>query len=148
MQLFKSKTRRAAEKPLRNGKADVPSFEPDGKIYRPSEKEPFMNERQREYFRLKLLDWREDILKEAKETLQHLQDESQNHPDLTDRAAIFRVQKRRGARAGPLRPGPAPGIVRGFIGNRPSRCNFLRASLRARRTASAFSRTLFSEGFS
>ena len=62
--------------------------------------------------------------------------------------AIFRAQKRRGARAGPLRPGPAPGIVRGFIGNRPSRCNFLRASLRARRMASAFSRTLLSEGFS
>jgi DnaK suppressor protein len=46
-----------------------------------------MNERQREYFRVKLLDWREDILKEAKETLQHLQDESQNHPDLADRAS-------------------------------------------------------------
>ena len=46
-----------------------------------------MNERQREYFRLKLLDWREDILKEAKETVQHLQDESQNHPDLADRAS-------------------------------------------------------------
>ena len=39
-----------------------------------------MSERQREYFRLKLLDWREDILKEAKETLQHLQDESQIIP--------------------------------------------------------------------
>jgi DnaK suppressor protein len=46
-----------------------------------------MNERQREYFRLKLLDWRENILKEARETLQHLQDESQNHPDLADRAS-------------------------------------------------------------
>ena len=46
-----------------------------------------MSERQREYFRQKLLDWREDILKEAKETLQHLQDESQNHPDLADRAS-------------------------------------------------------------
>ena len=46
-----------------------------------------MSERQREYFRLKLLDWREDILKEAKETLQHLQDENQNHPDLADRAS-------------------------------------------------------------
>src|ERR1700743_3292258 len=55
--------------------------------YRPSQKEPFMNDRQREYFRLKFLDWREDILKEAKETLQHLQDESQNHPDLADRAS-------------------------------------------------------------
>ena len=46
-----------------------------------------MSERQREYFRKKLLDWKEDILKEAKETLQHLQDESQNHPDLADRAS-------------------------------------------------------------
>ena len=55
--------------------------------YRPSDKEPFMNERQREYFRLRLMVWREDILKEAKETLQHLQDENQNHPDLADRAS-------------------------------------------------------------
>ncbi|HTM73017.1 MAG TPA: RNA polymerase-binding protein DksA [Pseudolabrys sp.] len=57
------------------------------KNYRPSDKEPFMNERQREYFRAKLLSWREDILKEAKETLQHLQEENQNHPDLADRAS-------------------------------------------------------------
>jgi DnaK suppressor protein len=57
------------------------------KGYRPSDKEPFMNERQREYFRARLLAWREDILKEARETLQHLQDESQNHPDLADRAS-------------------------------------------------------------
>jgi RNA polymerase-binding transcription factor len=57
------------------------------KTYRPSDKEPFMNERQREYFRAKLLAWREDILKEAKETLQHLQEENQNHPDLADRAS-------------------------------------------------------------
>ena len=46
-----------------------------------------MNERQRDYFRKKLLDWREDILKEAKETLAHLQAESENHPDLADRAS-------------------------------------------------------------
>jgi DnaK suppressor protein len=57
------------------------------KTYRPSDKEPFMNERQREYFRDKLLSWKDDILKEAKETLQHLQDENQNHPDLADRAS-------------------------------------------------------------
>jgi DnaK suppressor protein len=55
--------------------------------YRPSQKEPFMNERQREYFRQKLLDWKEGILREAKETLQHLQDENQNHSDLADRAS-------------------------------------------------------------
>ena len=58
-----------------------------GKIYRPTEKEPFMNERQKEYFRQKLAIWREDILKEAKDTLQHLQDENVNHPDLADRAS-------------------------------------------------------------
>jgi DnaK suppressor protein len=46
-----------------------------------------MNERQREYFRNKLLAWREEILREAQETLQHLQDENQNHPDLADRAS-------------------------------------------------------------
>jgi DnaK suppressor protein len=57
------------------------------KNYRPTDKEPFMNERQRDYFRERLLAWREDILKEAKETLQHLQDENQNHPDLADRAS-------------------------------------------------------------
>ena len=57
------------------------------KAYRPSDKEPFMNERQRDYFRAKLLAWREDILKEAKETLIHLQEENQNHPDLADRAS-------------------------------------------------------------
>jgi len=64
-----------------------PTKESKDKAYRPSPKEPFMNERQREYFRQKLLNWREDILKEAKETLQHLQDENQNHPDLADRAS-------------------------------------------------------------
>jgi DnaK suppressor protein len=57
------------------------------KNYRPTEKEPFMNERQREYFRAKLLAWKEDILREAKATLVQLQDENQNHPDLADRAS-------------------------------------------------------------
>jgi DnaK suppressor protein len=57
------------------------------KYYRPSDREPFMSDRQRDYFRLKLLAWKEDILKEARDTLQHLQDENQNHPDLADRAS-------------------------------------------------------------
>lgn len=57
------------------------------KNYRPSDKEPFMNERQREYFRHKLLAWKEEILREAKATLVQLQDENQNHPDLADRAS-------------------------------------------------------------
>src|ERR1700747_3161897 len=57
------------------------------KNYRPSEKEPFMNERQREYFRVKLLNWKDEILKESKLTLQTLQEENVNHPDLADRAS-------------------------------------------------------------
>jgi DnaK suppressor protein len=55
--------------------------------YRPTHKEPFMNECQRDYFRQKLLAWKEDILKEFKETLQLLRDGNQNHPDFTDRAS-------------------------------------------------------------
>ena len=55
--------------------------------YRPSEDEPFMNDRQLEYFRKKLLDWKDDILREARETVSHLQSETENHPDLADRAS-------------------------------------------------------------
>ncbi|WP_436637306.1 RNA polymerase-binding protein DksA [Microbaculum sp. FT89] len=57
------------------------------KDYRPTTKEPFMNERQREYFRTKLLAWKEEILRESRETLNQLQVDSQNHPDLADRAS-------------------------------------------------------------
>ncbi|MBR0718603.1 RNA polymerase-binding protein DksA [Bradyrhizobium centrolobii] len=57
------------------------------KNYRPTEKEPFMNDRQKEYFRLKLLAWKDEILKESKLTLQALQEENVNHPDLADRAS-------------------------------------------------------------
>ena len=56
-------------------------------IYRPREDEPFMNERQREYFRIKLLNWKDDILKESRETLAHLQDDNNILPDLADRAS-------------------------------------------------------------
>lgn len=57
------------------------------KEYKPSEKEPFMNERQKEYFRAKLLDWKADILRESRETLEALQDESAKMPDMADRAS-------------------------------------------------------------
>ncbi len=55
--------------------------------YRPSETEEFMNETQREYFRLKLLQWKEDILEEGRETLANLQEDTVQHPDLADRAS-------------------------------------------------------------
>jgi len=55
--------------------------------YRPSEDEEFMNERQLEYFKQKLLKWKEDILRESRETLSHLQSETENHADVADRAS-------------------------------------------------------------
>src|ERR1700748_2516453 len=58
-----------------------------GKDYRPSEDEEFMNERQLEYFKQKLLNWKEDILRESRETLSHLQTDTENHPDIADRAS-------------------------------------------------------------
>ena len=55
--------------------------------YRPSDEEPFMNERQREYYRRKLINWKNEILREAQDTLVALQTESENPPDLADRAS-------------------------------------------------------------
>jgi len=55
--------------------------------YRPTEDEEFMNDRQLEYFKQKLLNWKEEILRESLETLSHLQSETENHPDLADRAS-------------------------------------------------------------
>ncbi len=46
-----------------------------------------MNPRQREYFRQKLEAWKDEILRESRETLENLQEESQNHPDMADRAS-------------------------------------------------------------
>lgn len=65
-------------------KSDVVEV-PEG--YVPTEKEPFMNPVQREYFRQKLLDWKEEIIEESKATIAALQEENNNHPDLTDRAS-------------------------------------------------------------
>ena len=55
--------------------------------YRPSEDESFMNARQQEYFKAKLQQWKEDLLRESRETVSHLQAETENHPDLADRAS-------------------------------------------------------------
>jgi DnaK suppressor protein len=58
-----------------------------GEGYVPSDDEPFMNERQRDYFRRKLVAWKEEILREASETILTLQSENDNHPDIADRAS-------------------------------------------------------------
>jgi DnaK suppressor protein len=55
--------------------------------YRPTEDEPFMNERQKSYFRAKLVAWKNVILRDARDTLVALQQENANHPDLADRAS-------------------------------------------------------------
>jgi DnaK suppressor protein len=56
------------------------------KEYRPSDDEPFMNPRQQEYFRQKLLAWKEEILEESRSTIVSLQQETIAEPDLADRA--------------------------------------------------------------
>ena len=55
--------------------------------YRPTEDEVFMSERHRNYFRRKLVDWRDELLRESRETLTTLQSENENHPDIADRAS-------------------------------------------------------------
>jgi DnaK suppressor protein len=60
-------------------------FLPDD--YRPAEDEPFMNDRQLEYFRRKLLAWKEEILNGSKETLVGLANGARNLPDVADRAS-------------------------------------------------------------
>ena len=84
MQSVKSKNGRSDDKFGKNGKAVVATLE---KLYRPTDKEPFMNERQREYFKRKLIAWKEEILEESRETLASLQSDNENHPDIADRAS-------------------------------------------------------------
>ena len=55
--------------------------------YRPSDSEPFMNDRQREYFRRKLRDWKEELIRDSELTLTAMQADTDSHPDLVDRAS-------------------------------------------------------------
>ena len=55
--------------------------------YRPSEREPFMNARQMEYFRQHLVHWREELVRDSTQTLQNLQEETLQAPDIADRAS-------------------------------------------------------------
>jgi DnaK suppressor protein len=60
-------------------------FLPDD--YRPAEDEPFMNDKQLEYFRRKLIAWKQELLEQSAETIDSLQDSARNVPDITDRAS-------------------------------------------------------------
>ena len=57
------------------------------KNYKPTKKEKFMNSKMREYFKLKLINWKKDLLKESSQTLNNLQNENEAKPDITDRAS-------------------------------------------------------------
>jgi DnaK suppressor protein len=78
-------TAKALPKAARKGRAREGSIVlPEG--YRPSENEPFMNERHRVYFRNKLVAWKEEIIRQNRETLHILHEDSAQHADLADRA--------------------------------------------------------------
>ena len=55
--------------------------------YRPVEGESFMNDRQLEFFRRKLVNWKNDLMSDSKETIEGLQDNTRNIPDIADRAS-------------------------------------------------------------
>ena len=57
------------------------------KNYKPTQKEKFMNAKMKEYFRQKLVSWKQDLLKESSQTLNNLQNENEAKPDITDRAS-------------------------------------------------------------
>lgn len=64
-------------------KAEI--FLPDD--YRPAETEPFMNDRQLEYFRRKLINWKQELMSQSAETIEGLQESGRNVPDIADRAS-------------------------------------------------------------
>lgn len=55
--------------------------------YRPSDDETFMNAKQRNYFRRRLVSWREELVRDSNQTLQHLQEDTLPEPDIADRAS-------------------------------------------------------------
>lgn len=59
---------------------------PEG--YRPSEDEEYMNPKQMEYFRQKLQGWKQELLAESRETMEHLREENWREPDISDRASL------------------------------------------------------------
>jgi DnaK suppressor protein len=80
----KSAPAKAARPKIKRKTGESSIVLPNG--YRPSESEPFMNERHRVYFRNKLVAWKEEIVRQNRETLQVLHEDSAQHADLADRA--------------------------------------------------------------
>jgi DnaK suppressor protein len=82
-QLAPKKTESVPKKMAPRVKASDIVLPPD---YRPADSEPFMNEMHRAYFRKRLQDWKDDILRQTRETLAILHEDSTQHADLADRA--------------------------------------------------------------
>ena len=57
------------------------------KNYKPTQKEKFMNAKMKEYFKQKLINWKNELLKESTQTLSNLQSDNVAKPDITDRAS-------------------------------------------------------------
>jgi DnaK suppressor protein len=74
-----------SERPAKGAKMKSETFLDDS--YRPAEDEPFMNERQLEYFRRKLLMWKAEILEDSRDTIVGMKDQTRNIPDIADRAS-------------------------------------------------------------
>ena len=79
------KKKKLSEDPKLASKHEPVVLPPD---YGPSEDEDFMNPLQREYFRQKLIEWREEILAESSQTIMHLREDSNQQPALADRASL------------------------------------------------------------
>lgn len=77
-----TKATKAAAKPVKA------SASKDTKNYKPSEKEEYMNADQLQYFREKLVKWREELIAESQETIASLKEENWREPDLSDRASL------------------------------------------------------------
>ena len=75
----------ARPEPQRERLMKPESFLPED--YRPAEDEPFMNDRQLEYFRRKLIAWKHELLEQSAETLEGLAESARNVPDIADRAS-------------------------------------------------------------
>jgi len=87
--LHMNKDRKTTSKPKSKAKQPAVAKQsniivPDG--YRPNDDEPFMNARQRAYFRAKLESWKDEIIRQTRETLEGLHEDSTQHADLADRA--------------------------------------------------------------
>lgn len=68
--------------------AEVRMTAKNAKSYQPTESEKYMNEKQLDYFRQKLVTWRDELLAESQETINNLKEENWREPDLSDRASL------------------------------------------------------------